>query len=564
MSTLQPNGTPIENEGETTEKPKDNLEEIREKKREIEKYLPEIESLKEKCYQLNEKIQYEKKKKKSLEQEIEYRKKRLNEYSAQYRAITGKQTMNSKDEVKKIKLDIINDKLEELLAEKIPEAGLKLNSKGADNQNEDFKELIHANIKLVLTNDSSTSKNKIEQETRFRISTTLTFSALKLTACKFWNIDNPNEYLITDESESIIYNEDMAINNYMRNYSVRSNLLRLIKTNILNSRIKITPLQDSRIKDLNQFESKSKGDKKFIGSSSSTQIINEFINYYTGLKPYYSETKKGEEKNEKISNSVQPKDLDTSLIMLLLILLFFFLTIFVIYRNENDILQDKRKIDYLTFLFDNSKVTSPFALANYLLDKIFGQIIKNRRINNNTNKDSIEDRDNFTLYEWLYNNSENLKLSECIIKGDTIDINENDKYYLNITNFTDCAKDKYINADGIISLSSVHIVIEKVKKKKCYSGRSVKKINEENFSCYEVDYESGNKLKDDLNFDDFTKNLSDIDNDLSQKLYDNIIKSFENYKSNKKANVKYSIHSLGGDFNGDGYHADFPLRNDIL
>ncbi len=562
MSTLQPNGTPIENEGETTEKPKDNLEEIREKKREIEKYLPEIESLKEKCYQLNENIQYEKKKKKSLEQEIEYRKKRLNEYSAQYRAITGKQTMNSKDEVKKIKLDIINDKLEELLAEKIPEAGLKLNSKGADNQNEDFKELIHANIKLVLTNDSSTSKNKIEQETRFRISTTLTFSALKLTACKFWNIDNPNEYLITDESESIIYNEDMAINNYMRNYSVRSNLLRLIKTNILNSRIKITPLQDSRIKDLNQFESKSKGDKKFIGSSSSTQIINEFINYYTGLKPYYSETKKGEEKNEKISNSVQPKDLDTSLIMLLLILLFFFLTIFVIYRNENDILQNKRKIDYLTFLFDNSKVTSPFALANYLLDKIFGQILKNRSINNNINNEPIYDIDNFKLYEWLYNN-ENVKLSECIIKNCIIK-NENETYYLDSDKFTNCSKKKYINADGIISLSSVHIVIEKVKKKKCYSGRSVKKINEENFSCYEVDYESGNKLKDDLKFDVSTKNLSDIDNDLSQKLYDNIIKSFENYKSNKKANVKYSIHSLGGDFNGDGYHADFPLRNDIL
>jgi hypothetical protein len=559
MSTLQPNGTPIENEGETTEKPKDNLEEIREKKREIEKYLPEIESLKEKCYQLNENIQYEKKKKKSLEQEIEYRKKRLNEYSAQYRAITGKQTMNSKDEVKKIKLDIINDKLEELLAEKIPEAGLKLNSKGADNQNEDFKELIHANIKLVLTNDSSTSKNKIEQETRFRISTTLTFSALKLTACKFWNIDNPNEYLITDESESIIYNEDMAINNYMRNYSVRSNLLRLIKTNILNSRIKITPLQDSRIKDLNQFESKSKGDKKFIGSSSSTQIINEFINYYTGLKPYYSETKKGEEKNEKISNSVQPKDLDTSLIMFLLILLFFVFTIIVIYRKENDILQDKRKIDYLTFLFDNSKVTSPFALANYLLDTIFGQVLKNR-MENHTDNESICDKDNFTLFKWLYN-SNNVELSQCLSKEYIDNING---YCLNISKFRECSKDKYINADGIISLSSVHIVIEKVKKKNCYSGRSVENIIKKNFSCYEVDYENGNKLKDDLNFDDFTTNLSDIDNDLSQKLYGNIIKSFKNYKSNKKANVKYSIHSLGGDFNGDGYHADFPLRNDIL
>ena len=558
MSTLQSNGTPLENEEETTEKPKDNLEEIREKKREIEKYLPEIESLKEKCYQLNENIQYEKKKKKSLEQEIEYRKKRLNEYSAQYRAITGKQTMNSKDEVKKIKLDIINDKLEELLAEKIPEAGLKLNSKGSDNQNEEFKELIHDNIKLVLTNDSSISKDKIEQETRFRISTTLTFSALKLTACKFWNIDNPNEYLLTDESESIIYNEEMAINNYMRNYSVRSNLLKLIKINILNSRIKITPLQDSRIQELNQFESKSKGDKKIVGSSSSTQIINEFINYYSGLKPYYSEKRKGEDKNEKISNSVQPKDLNTSLIMFLLILLFFVFTIIVIYRKENDILQDKRKIDYLTFLFDNSKVTSPFALANYLLDSIFGQLLKNRSENHPDNE--ICDIGNFTLFKWLYN-SNNVELSQCLSK-DYIYFN-NTEYCLNVTKFRDCSKEKYINADGIITLSSVHVVIEKVKEKKCYSGRSVEKINE-NFKCYEVDYEKGNKAKDELNYIDFSNDISDIDNNLSQKLYKNITESFKNYKSNKKANVEYFIHTLGGDFNGDGYHADFPLRNDIL
>ena len=557
MSTLQSNGTPLENEEETTEKPKDNLEEIREKKREIEKYLPEIESLKEKCYQLNENIQYEKKKKKSLEQEIEYRKKRLNEYSAQYRAITGKQTMNSKNEVKKIKLDIINDKLEELLAEKIPEAGLKLNSKGSDNQNEEFKELIHDNIKLVLTNDSSTSKDKIEQETRFRISTTLTFSALKLTACKFWNIDNPNEYLLTDESESIIYNEEMAINNFMRNYSVRSNLLKLIKINILNSRIKITPLQDSRIQELNLFESKSKGDKKIVGSSSSTQIINEFINYYSGLKPYYSEKKKGGDKNEKISNSVQPKDLDTSLIMFLLILLFFIFTIVVIYRNENDILQDKRKIDYLTFLFDNSKVTSPFALANYLLDSIFGQVLKNKK--NDTNK-FICDRDNFTLYEWLYK-SDNKELSQCLSK-DYIHINNN-KYCLNTSEFIECSKDKYINAEGIISLSSVHVVIEKVKEKKCYSGRSVERINE-NSKCYEVDYEKGKKRKEDLNYTDISKNSLDIDNDLSKELYENIINSFKHFQSNKKTNVKYSKHTLGGDFNGDGYHADFPLRNDIL
>ena len=36
--------------------------------------------------------------------------------------------------------------------------------------------------------------------------------------------------------------------------------------------------------------------------------------------------------------------------------------------------------------------------------------------------------------------------------------------------------------EGIISLSSVHVVLEKVKEKKC-AGRSVGRINE-NFKCY--------------------------------------------------------------------------------
>lgn len=67
------------------------------------------------------------------------------------------------------------------------------------------------------------------------------------------------------------------------------------------------------------------------------------------MKVIYSEKKD----KKKKSNTVQPKNLDASLIMLLLVLLFFFLTIFTNYRKENDILSDKRKIDYLNFLFDN-------------------------------------------------------------------------------------------------------------------------------------------------------------------------------------------------------------------
>ena len=262
-------------------------------------------------------------------------------------------------------------------------------------------------------------------------------------------------------------------------------------------------------------------------------------------------------KSQKINNSVLPKNLDTSLIMLLLVLLFFFLTIFVIYRKENDILQDKRKIDYLTFLFDNSNVTSEFELAKYLIDKIFGQVLKNRNENINTNNQPICDTDNFPLFKWLNDNLDTVSLSKCLYK----DTFSNNGDCLNIPKFTECSKEKYINAEGIISLSSVHVVLEKVKEKKC-AGRSVGKIND-NFKCYEVNYKKGNKLKTQLQYSNITNNISDINNTLSQELFKNITNSFQNFQSSKKANVKYSIHTLGGDFNGDGYHADFPLRNNI-
>ena len=569
MSIFQTTSTPLEKNDENLTKSQE-LEKLREKKKEIEFYIPAIEQSKETCHQLVENIQYQKKKIESLNQEIKYRKKRYEDLLSQYNAITDKRNMNSKDQVTELKKKIIREKLEELLADKIPEAELKAYSKpNEQNSNNEFKELIHENIKIILSKYESPNSKKLEQIiSTFRISNITSFSALKSTACKFWNIENPNEYLITDESESIIYNEEMKINEYMKNYSVRSNLLKLIKTSLLNSRIKITPLQDSRLKELNQFKAKSKGDNKRIKGNSSNQIRNDFIKYYQGLTPYYSEKKKLEEKHDNLDSSVQSKNLNNSLIMLILTILFFAFTTSTIYRKENDILLDKRKIDYLYFLFDNKDVTSPFDLGRYLLDKILGRMFSNKQIE--TTNNCICDKDNFTIYRESVktNGAEEITLSECLIENQTVNnsifpgCGDNDTWYINISEYNKCVSNKNTKAEGIVTLSSIHIVIEKVKSKNCYSGNSVNHLNS-NKKCFETDFNDNNKKTDDLVYDESITNTSDINDEKARELLKNILDSFKTYKSRKEANVFYDINTYGGNFNGDGYHADFPLSKDI-
>ena len=111
---------------------KQNFEELRAKKQEIDKLIPEIEIKNDICYQLYENIQYEKTKLTNYQNEINTRNNRLEELKSEYNTIIGKGNTSSKEQVIKLKTETIKAKLDELLAQKIPEAGLSNNIKAKD------------------------------------------------------------------------------------------------------------------------------------------------------------------------------------------------------------------------------------------------------------------------------------------------------------------------------------------------------------------------------------------------------------------------------------------------
>ena len=327
----------------------ENIDIRRQKKREMEKYVQEIESKNEICHQLTENIKYEKTKNITTKNEIKLRADRLKELNEQYQAILNKDNLEMDSKVNLIKKQIIKEKLEELLDFKIPEAGLKQKRKINDVNENEFKDLIHESIKVIYTKyESPFSKINKEESQNFIISKYSIFSSLKETACSYWNLDM-NEFILTDETESIIYNDKIPINEYMKNYSIRSNIIRLIKINILKARVKILPSQESRLKETNKLEIKGKGEIKRGGGGTFTQIVSEFINNYPNLKPYLLGKDPGE--SESDNNEVQAKDLDTSFYMLVLCFLLFILTLLQIQVPQNDVIINNKEIGYLKDLF---------------------------------------------------------------------------------------------------------------------------------------------------------------------------------------------------------------------
>ena len=69
---------------------KQNFEELRAKKQEIDKLIPEIEIKNDICYQLYENIQYEKTKLTNYQNEINTRNNRLEELKSEHNTIIGK------------------------------------------------------------------------------------------------------------------------------------------------------------------------------------------------------------------------------------------------------------------------------------------------------------------------------------------------------------------------------------------------------------------------------------------------------------------------------------------
>lgn len=532
-------------ESNQNESYEENLDLKRQKKREMEKYVQEIESKNEICHQLTENIKYEKTRNNTTKNEIKVRAERLKELNEQYEAIVNKDNLEIDSKVNLIKKQIIKEKLEELLDFKIPEAGLKQKRKLNDVNENEFKDLIHESIKVIYTKyESPFSKFNKEETKNFIISKYSIFSSLKETACSYWNLDM-NEFILTDETESIIYNDKIPINDYMKDYSVRSNIIRLIKINILKARVKIIPSQESRLKETNKLELKGKGEIKRGGGGTFSQIVSEFINTYPNLKPYLLGKDPGE--SETDNKEIQAKDLDTSFYMLVLCLLLFVLTFIQIKIPQNDVIINNKEIGYLKDLFKLDYLGG----KNNIIYVFFYLFKCLRTLSSNSTKS------NYLLREKFINNSDfsmynSLNFSEC-------DNKTNNETFYNCINkiFEEYSKGIELNF-----LSSVHLIIEKVKVKEC--NHKMKNIIPEISNCYYEFITHGKKSKDENYFNN-SGYIADLLNDKNNSNYDlfDFLNNNFIYKSSKKANVKLHYKTENGFYNGGGYHLDLPLNKDF-
>ena len=521
----------------------ENIDIRRQKKREMEKYVQEIESKNEICHQLTENIKYEKTRNNTTKNEIKLRADRLKELNEQYQAILNKDNLEMDSKVNLIKKQIIKEKLEELLDYKIPEVGLKQKRKINDVNENEFKDLIHESIKVIYTKyESPFSKINKEESKNFIISKYSIFSSLKETACSYWNLDM-NEFILTDETESIIYNDKIPINEYMKNYSIRSNIIRLIKINILKARVKILPSQESRLKETNKLEIKGKGEIKRGGGGTFTQIVSEFINNYPNLKPYLLGKDPGE--SESDNKEVQAKDLDTSFYMLVLCFLLFILTLLQIQVPQNDVIINNKEIGYLKDLF---KLDYLGGKNNILyVFYYFFKCLRTISSSNSTESNYINIKEFNKLINDDNNNNNQFDFSNC--KQDEI----NEELYECINKeFEKMSKGVELNF-----LSSVHLIIEKVKNKKC--NEKMKQILGETYTCYYEFFTHGKKDKDEkfFNRSDYISSLlneTNINNNLLKSLNENY-----EYKNSKESNIKLHYETLTGFHNGGGYHLDLPL-----
>ena len=253
---------------ETLVKKNNNEYKIKEQKRErqieIENYIDEIEKKTKSCHELLEKIQITKKDIQNLKIEINICRKRLSQLEKNFDFINNGdlQNPNTCEQIKILKQKIIIDKLDKLLSEKIPELNLNQNFYNKiENEENEFHGLIHENIKVILTtyiNTEELNYQKQEEYCCFKISCNTKFSYLKKTCAIFWNINDIEEYLFTDDVEGIIYNENLIINDYMKYYSIKSNIIHLIKKNTLNNRKKLLQFQEILLEKINSEKIKQK------------------------------------------------------------------------------------------------------------------------------------------------------------------------------------------------------------------------------------------------------------------------------------------------------------------
>jgi hypothetical protein len=235
--------------------------------------------------------------------------------------------------------------------------------------------------------------------------------------------------------------------------------------------------------------------------------------------------------------------------MLVLVLLLFILTFLQIHVPQNDVIINNKEIGYLKDLFklDNLEGKNNILYVFIYLIKCLRTVSSSSSINDN------------------YLNLEQISKSN-------IDENVNNPYDFsnclnnveNLENFYDCINKEFEKSSKGIELnylSSVHLIIEKVKEKDC-NNKMMNLLGEDNQKCYYEFFTHGKKNKDEKYLNNKSNNyINDLmedninpNNDLLKLLNENY-----QYKSSKESNIKLNYETFTGFYSGGGYHLDLPL-----
>ena len=519
----------------TPENQKKYLNELRAKRNEMEKYLNDLEYKQNIINNLYETIDYEKKNLNTKKKEIQIRNKKLKELDDTYKSITNYNNNfsflnnNKMLKINNIKKEIINKTISNLIKEKIPE----INSK--NNKNE-FKGLIHKFITIIYESFQENEEKKIN----FRIETKTTFFQLKITSCKFFNIENINEYKLVDEAECIIINEKNLVNDFMKFYSVRCNILKLKKISEISNKNSISMKQDSNIIEKVKKEKKSEIINKFYDNEDYKGFIINIKNKFVGIYPYFNEKLKSVKNN--------PKELNNSFINLLIGSLLLIFTLIIIFDSEKNVKISYNKIKYFENVFNNSFIKNKNEIGIYIFN-----ILTKILYNNDTNDENeINDINNLFKYTYNAKENENVINNDCLKKFIEF---KNNNYYLNQKNFLNCIQ-KNKNEINFFQISSIHLIIEKIETKKCNTKFlfNINKNNNNNNSnneniCY---YE---KINNHYNKKDNNFIIDENNNNYYYELIKNIFKDLQTFESNNFLNYNSKI----GKLTGSGYKIDFPL-----
>ena len=86
---------------------------------------------------------------------------------------------------------------------------------------------------------------------KIRIDKNSKFSDIKTICCSFWDISNNNDYVITDENEGMVFDQEFNVNDFIRDY-YHNGYFRIIDIKNLKKRYDLLTGQQQKMQYFNK------------------------------------------------------------------------------------------------------------------------------------------------------------------------------------------------------------------------------------------------------------------------------------------------------------------------